>query len=151
MDQVVVTGNTRLKDLYGRIVGVAINREHFTVNRKYAVGILREREEILVYNYSIAEMPIAVVRGAGEEVLLRLGTKVGHLVKILDALFPIMQTLVLRHGRQQPSVIPQLLPPPIPADDIRSTLGLNKDGQVVLQQLARSSGSNTRVFGGVVS
>jgi len=133
---VVVENNTKVQELYNEIMSLETKRKHFSINNKYAVGIVRKYREVSIYDYDRSPRPLVRIKNAGQTVLLRLGFSVQETVPLLESLHRIIQAVLAPKEetpvKDLPVHYPQLLPPVIPADDLRSRIGLNQDGKIVI-------------------
>lgn len=132
----VVEGNAKVQALFEEIMGIDNKRKHITIRNKYAVGIVRKFREIFIYDYDRSSRPLVKVKKAGQTVLLRLGFGIDETLELLENLLRIMQAFGTPKD-ELPLHLPKLteLTPPIPADDPRSTVGINKDGKIIMHSI----------------
>lgn len=65
-------------------------RRHFTIRNKYAVGILRDKKEIVIYDYDRSIRPLARIIVESSLITLRLGFNRKETEEILETLQRIM-------------------------------------------------------------
>lgn len=123
---VVVENNTTVQALVKEILAIDTKRKHISVRNKYAIGLVRKYNEIFIYNYDLSNRPLARIKKSGQTVILRLGFQITETAEILENLLRIMQAVVTKEE------LPVHHPKLVPADDPRSTVGINKDGKIVM-------------------
>lgn len=126
---VVVENNTKVLELFAEIMAVDTKRKHVSIRNKYAIGVVRKYQEVFIYDYDRSSRPLVKVKKAGQTVLLRLGFGISETLEILESLLRILQAVAT--PKEEP---PVHHPKMIPADDPRSTIGMNKDGKIVMNK-----------------
>ena len=66
---VVVENNTVVLTLFERIVKIEAKRKHVSIRNKYAIGIVRGQQEILIYDYDRSSRPLVRIKKAGKVML----------------------------------------------------------------------------------
>lgn len=128
---VVVENNTVMLTLYERIMKIDTKRKHVSIRNKYAIGIVRKDQEILIFDYDRSSRPLVKIKKAGKVMVLRLGFEIAEAITVLQNLIRILKA-VEGPKVETPVERPVHYPKIIPADDPRSSVGINKDGKIVM-------------------
>lgn len=128
---VVVENNTVMLTLYERIMKIDTKRKHVSIRNKYAIGIVRKDQEILIFDYDRSSRPLVKIKKAGKVMVLRLGFEIAEAITVLQNLIRILKA-VEGPKVETPVERPAHYPKIIPADDPRSSVGINKDGKIVM-------------------
>lgn len=128
---VVVENNTVILSLYEKVMKIGTKRKHVSIRNKYAIGIVRKDQEILIFDYDRSSRPLVKIKKAGRVMLLRLGFQIAETITVLQNLVRILKAVM--EPKQDPPVerpvhYPQLVPVGYPRD----TLGTNKDGKILV-------------------
>lgn len=128
---VVVENNTVVLALFDKIMKIDTKRKHVSIRNKYAIGIVRKDQEILIFDYDRSSRPLAKIKKAGKVMVLRLGFEIAEAITVLQNLIRILKA-VLKPKAGQPVARPVHYPKFSSLDYPRDSLGINKDGSVLV-------------------
>lgn len=128
---VVVENNTVVLTLFEKVMKIDTRRKHVSIRNKYAIGIVRKDQEILIFDYDRSSRPLVKIKKAGRVMLLRLGFQIAETITVLQNLVRILKAVT--EPKQDPPVErPVHYPQLVPVGDPRDTLGTNKDGKILV-------------------
>lgn len=87
---VAVETTVKIQTLYQTIMAYGNSRRHFTIRNVYAVGIMRGKKEIVIYDYDRSIRPLARLIVEGTLVSLRLGFTLSDVEEVMETLDRIM-------------------------------------------------------------
>ena len=128
---VVVENNTVVLALFDKIMKIDTKRKHVSIRNKYAIGIVRKDQEILIFDYDRSSRPLVKIKKAGKVMLLRLGFEIAETITVLQNLVRILKAVVAPKVESTPDPAThysQL----VPVDYPRDTVGINKDGKILV-------------------
>lgn len=133
---VVVENNTVVLALYDKVMKIDTKRKHVSIRNKYAIGIVRKDQEILIFDYDRSSRPLVKIKKAGKVMLLRLGFEIAETITVLQNLVRILKAVVapkVEPKPKQPAEPPVHYPQLVPVGYPRDTLGTNKDGKILVR------------------
>jgi len=125
---VVVENNTVVLTLFEKVMKIDTRRKHVSIRNKYAIGIVRKDQEILIFDYDRSSRPLVKIKKAGRVMLLRLGFQIAETITVLQNLVRILKAVVEHKPEERPVHYPQLTY----RADPRDTMGINKDGKILV-------------------
>lgn len=129
---VVVENNTVVLALFEKVMKINTKRKHVSIRNKYAIGIVRKDQEILIFDYDRSARPLAKIKKAGKVMVLRLGFEIAETITVLQNLVRILKAVAEPKEAQpveRPAHYPQIASP---VSDPCSSIGINKDGKVLV-------------------
>ena len=126
---VVVENNTVVLALFDKIMKIDTKRKHVSIRNKYAIGIVRKDQEILIFDYDRSSRPLAKIKKAGKVMLLRLGFEIAEAITVLQNLIRILKAM-LKPKAGQPVARPVHYPKFSSHDYPRDSLGINSEVRV---------------------
>ncbi len=146
MATVFIETNARIQELFNAVMGSTNKRKHFTIRNKYAIGLIRGRNEIVIYDYDRSARYLAKIKTDGQIISIRLGFTVKEAEEIMETLARVsahIDQAAVEHAKQfgdrrkgdrrrNEPFVGDILPP---IDPHLPSIGINKDGREVFQNL----------------